>query len=146
VDSDDMIDGSYSCRIIEHPFTEGEVFCFGDGYLVEYQTNRLFEFMAQGGHLPFIVYYITKEALKSPESCLEYLNKWKMNVHHYNINKAPNKHIVPGFCWMMSTNKNNTSTAIGNPNVDKRLGAEIIDERRKVDIFERMGYNYNHDL
>lgn len=141
IDSDDLIDRGVMEKIAKHDFTEGEVLTFGDGYLYDTNSKKMYIFKERGGHLPFIVYFITQEAQKDYETLLGYMNKWKMNVHHYNVNKAPKATQLFQNDFLVTTHGSNTTTRIGNVNVDKRLGLEVSMEKA-LRILKDTGYAY----
>jgi len=133
IDSDDMFHPlaieTLRCAKIDQP---GALAYFEDGYYFDCVTEKLAEYNVKGRDVGPGIYTAetyTREAMQSREAFREYRASWRM-INHWDAKSARLPIPLPGRCFVLIIHERNAVSRWDNPNVQKRVGAEITGEEK----------------
>ena len=129
--------------IAEQQLKSGQAMFFDIGYFYGLHDQRLFVCDASGcGPPPYFAKVFTASALKSKRDWNRYAKRHRLHGVRHELRRCPKHKVLEPSHFLGTIHDANVTRAWENPNLVKRMGSEITDDKEKTQILERFGVTY----
>lgn len=144
LDSDDVVLPEYVQAIRSIDFEEGMVAIARNGYIYQAERDLLGNYRHMSSQ--FFVEYFPEGVLKSRQSIIDYMNKFKMNTYHHRLSRVEKVEILPKNLFMMREHGHNVSADWDDDNTQGHIRG-VIEGKEKRDILDKFyGLTRNQKL